>query len=37
MSGNSDALRLYSRRGLEPGEIVMYRFPTSAARPSSRP
>ena len=37
MSGNTDALRLYSRRGLESGEIVMYRFPTSAARPSSRP
>jgi ribosomal protein S18 acetylase RimI-like enzyme len=35
MTGNTDALRLYARRGLEPGEIVMYRFPASAARPGS--
>jgi ribosomal protein S18 acetylase RimI-like enzyme len=32
MTGNTDALRLYSRRGLEAGEIVMYRFPASTTR-----
>ena len=36
MAGNTEALRLYSRRGLQPGEIVMYRFPVSAIRPGAR-
>jgi len=27
MADNADALRFYARRGLVPGEIVMYRFP----------
>ncbi|MBV9192947.1 MAG: GNAT family N-acetyltransferase [Solirubrobacterales bacterium] len=26
MVGNDDALRLYARRGLRPGELVLYRF-----------
>lgn len=26
MVGNDDALRLYERRGLRPGELVLYRF-----------
>ena len=28
MAGNADALRLYQRRGLEPGELVLFRFGT---------
>jgi hypothetical protein len=27
MAENADALRFYARRGLVPGEIVLYRFP----------
>ena len=26
MTGNASAIRFYERRGLEPGEAVMYRF-----------
>jgi GNAT superfamily N-acetyltransferase len=26
MAGNADALRLYQRRGLEPAEVVLFRF-----------
>ena len=33
MAGNTDALRFYARRGLMPGELLLYRFP--AARASS--
>lgn len=28
MAQNTDALRFYTRRGLAPGEIVLYRFPS---------
>ena len=26
MAGNADALRFYARRGLVPGEVLLYRF-----------
>jgi hypothetical protein len=26
MAGNTDALRFYARRGLLPGELLLYRF-----------
>jgi GNAT superfamily N-acetyltransferase len=29
MAGNADALRLYQRRGLEPAEVVLFRFGTN--------
>jgi GNAT superfamily N-acetyltransferase len=29
MAGNTDALRFYARRGLVPGEVLLYRFPVS--------
>jgi ribosomal protein S18 acetylase RimI-like enzyme len=32
MVGNADAQRLYERRGLRPGEIVLYRFGTDSPR-----
>ena len=37
MAGNTDALRFYARRGLVPGEVLLYRFPRRAsedARPA---
>ena len=33
MVGNSDAQRLYERRGLQPAEIVLYRFARNESRP----
>jgi ribosomal protein S18 acetylase RimI-like enzyme len=29
MAGNDDALRFYTRRGMVPGELLLYRFPAS--------
>ena len=42
MAGNTDALRFYARRGLVPGEVLLYRFPRRASEDapaglSSRP
>ena len=37
MAGNADALRFYARRGVVPGEVLLYRFPRRAgedARPA---
>jgi GNAT superfamily N-acetyltransferase len=31
MAGNDDALRFYARRGLAPGEVLLYRFPAARA------
>ena len=30
MAGNADALRFYARRGVVPGEVLLYRFPRRA-------
>ena len=35
MAGNSDAQRLYERRGLRPAELVLYRFGAGAGRPGA--
>jgi ribosomal protein S18 acetylase RimI-like enzyme len=34
MAGNSDALRFYDRRGLVPGELLLYRFRATQPRSS---
>jgi GNAT superfamily N-acetyltransferase len=35
MTGNADALRFYARRGLVPGEVLLYRFNAARAEPAS--
>ena len=35
MAGNTDALRFYARRGLVPGELLLYRFRAARANPTS--
>jgi GNAT superfamily N-acetyltransferase len=35
MAGNTDALRFYARRGLVPGELLLYRFHAARADPAS--
>jgi GNAT superfamily N-acetyltransferase len=35
MAGNTDALRFYARRGLVPGEVLLYRFPAARADAAS--
>ena len=35
MAGNADALRFYARRGLVPGELLLYRFRTARVDPAS--
>ena len=37
MAGNSDALRFYARRGLVPGEVLLYRFRSARGAQSSGP
>ena len=35
MAGNDDALRFYARRGLVPGELLLYRFRAARVDPAS--
>jgi hypothetical protein len=35
MAGNTDALRFYARRGLVPGEVLLYRFRAARADPGT--
>jgi hypothetical protein len=35
IAGNADALRFYARRGLVPGELLLYRFRASRFDPAS--
>ncbi len=35
MAGNADALRFYARRGLVPGELLLYRFRAARVDPAS--
>ena len=35
MAGNTDALRFYARRGLVPGELLLYRFRAARVDPAS--
>lgn len=35
MAGNTDALRFYARRGLVPGEVLLYRFGAARVEPAS--